>query len=127
MTPAALLAYAVRLSATSPNVKWRLAAVLVGADGWPVLGEGVNSTHCAVGGPPWTEHAEEAAVLQVIEEHGSAALRGASVYVARTSPRTGRPLLARPCGNCAALLARHGVSHVTWTGVSGELVTVTAR
>lgn len=96
----------------SLNPKWRMACILIGASG-DVVGVGVNSPSNLIG-PPWTTHAEEAA-LEDSWQWG----QPVTAYIARVN-KQGKGRLARPCDNCAVQLKAAGVKTVHWTGVNGE-------
>lgn len=106
---------ALLLAQQSHNPKWRMGCVLYNVDAL-LVGEGLNSPPAL--SPPWTEHAEEAALLSVFkDDHNS---KPVYAYIARVN-RQSKGRLARPCENCAVQLKTAGVREVFWTGVNGEL------
>lgn len=105
------LSVAMELARTSPNRKWFLGAVLVDANN-QLVGAGTNSISYGTDDPPFSCHAEEAALEMMIGQ-------AYTVYVARIR-RSNTIGLARPCANCTAQLRRAGVERAVWTGVDGQ-------
>lgn len=103
---------AIDLARTSPNRKWWLGAIIVDASG-VMVGSGTNSVSYGTDDPPFSCHAEEAA-LEYLQGPGH------TIYVARVR-RSNTIGLARPCANCVAQLRHAGVQRAVWTGVDGTV------
>lgn len=71
----------------------QVAAVLADAHG--IFAWGWNSVGSGLG-----EHAEVAAIRRASKKR----LDGATIYVASQRTRTGKPILSRPCEDCAQLI-----------------------
>lgn len=105
------LSAATELARTSPNRKWWLGAIIVDAQG-RMVSAGTNSVSYGTDDPPFSCHAEEAAVEYMRSP-------GHTIYVARVR-KGGTIGLARPCGNCTDLLRRAGIRRAVWTSVDGK-------
>lgn len=100
--------------------KQRLGAVL--HKGSTILGTGYNATNRHTS--HWTQswegsiHAEEAALLQAVKQHGLSKLRNSTITVVRLS-KSGKLALARPCEHCQALLSKFQIKKVCYSTEDG--------
>lgn len=101
---------ATDLARTSPNRKWWLGAIIVDKHG-NQIGSGTNSVSYGTDDPPFSCHAEEAALESMVGQ-------GHTIYVARVR-RSNTIGLARPCSNCVNQLRHAGIQRAVWTGVDG--------
>ena len=94
----------------------RVGAVIV--KGGRVLSCGFNEIrhHKLLSEKPYPEstHAEEAAIVRLLQKRRQHDLVGADIYVCRIN-RAGESRLARPCSNCERLIRSVGIRNVYWT------------
>jgi len=106
-----------KIASRDSNAKnFRLGAVV--ARGGQILGVGANNTtktHPRSNSPNNRIHAELSAIINARTD-----LRGTTLYVVRTG-RKERPLLARPCKHCQALIQKEGIRYVCFTVLGGYL------
>lgn len=86
----------------------QVAAVI--ADNHSIFGWGWNSAGSGFG-----EHAEAAAIRRSSRKR----MKGASIYVAAIRMRNGKPVLAKPCEDCAIRIIGAGVKHVWYRNADG--------
>lgn len=106
--------------ANKSTFKQRLGATLT--KGKRILGVGYNETNRNT--KHWTQywegsiHAEEAALLQAIKEHGLSELRNSTLHVVRLS-KSGHLAMAKPCLHCQELLRRFQIKKVLYSTENG--------
>lgn len=109
-----------RKAALRSKFKHRLGAVIV--KGGRVLSVGTNAIRYTKYLPnrkyPESVHAEEAAIVRLLQSRRQDDLVGADIYVCRVN-RNGQPRLARPCPSCEALIHAVGIRNVYWTTNDG--------
>jgi deoxycytidylate deaminase len=102
------------------SFKQQLGATL--SKGKRILGVGYNETNRNT--KHWTQywegsiHAEEAAILQAIKEHGISELRNSTLHVVRIA-KSGQLAMAKPCAHCEELLRRFQVKKVLYSTTHG--------
>lgn len=90
---------------------YRHGCVIVAPDG-TLLGVGFNtSTNGRIQHGMLSQHAEEAAIRNVMRRYGPRALVGATLYVFKLT-RAGKSVPAIVCANCAARIARASIARV---------------
>jgi deoxycytidylate deaminase len=112
-------------AANKSRFKQRLGATIT--KGKRILGVGHNEINRNT--KHWTQywegsiHAEEAAILQAVKQHGILELRGSVLHVVRLS-KSSELVLAKPCKHCQALLQRFQIKKVLYSTKDGmvELV-----
>lgn len=80
-----------------------------------------NNPHSCPGSIPrrhWSFCAEQAALHRL--KPGTA--RGATLYIARVSPKTGETRYAHPCPKCTELILEAGISKVVYTGNNDTII-----
>lgn len=87
----------------------QVSAVL--ADSWGVFGWGWNSS----GRDGYGEHAEAACLRRANRSR----MPASTLYVAARRKRNGRTISARPCSDCASLIASYKVGQVVWRDKDG--------
>lgn len=110
-----LLRIAKIASRNSNAINFRLGAVV--AKGREILGVGANDTvktHPRSTTPNNKIHAELAAIINARTD-----LRGATLYVFRSGFRE-RPLLAKPCKHCQALIKKEGIEFVCYSTTGSQ-------
>jgi deoxycytidylate deaminase len=68
-------------------------------------------------------HAEEAALLQAVKQHGVLELRNSTLHVVRLS-KSGHLAMAKPCHHCQELLLRFQIKKVLYSTKDGMAVLV---
>jgi deoxycytidylate deaminase len=90
----------------------RLGAVVV--RGHRVLSTGSNSLRYSKQIGKSTLHAEEAAIIKLLQDRRQHQLIGADLYVSRVRPN-GSIGLAKPCDRCMDLIRSVGISRIFYT------------
>lgn len=100
----------------SAFLKHRVGAVIV--KGNRVISTGYNEIRYSHYLDKPTVHAEEAAVIKVLNRLGQHDLVGARIYVSRYT-KAGHIGIAAPCSRCRTLLRSVGISSAVYTTDSG--------
>lgn len=98
------------------NCKHRLGAVIV--KGGRVLSTGYNEIRYSRFIQATTVHAEEAAIIKLLDKKALSQLVSSELYVSRTCP-SGNSGLARPCSRCMDLIKSVGIKRVHYTTDNG--------
>lgn len=102
------------------SFRQRLGATLT--KGKRILGVGYNEVNR--GSRHWTQswsgslHAEEAAILSAIKQHGISELRNSTLHVVRLS-KSGHLAMAKPCTHCQELLRRFQIKKILYSTENG--------
>jgi deoxycytidylate deaminase len=104
----------------SPFPKHKLGAVIV--KGGRVLSTGYNEVRYSKYTRYSTVHAEEAAIIKLLDKRKLTQLVGADLFVTRICP-SGNPGLARPCDRCMGLIKSVGIKHIHYSTSIGTTET----
>jgi len=102
-------------------MRHRVGAVIV--KGHRILSTGYNETTYSKHTKRPTVHAEERAVIKLLQGRRLQSLAGAEIYVSRFT-KSGKCGLAAPCRRCQCLLKSVGISRAYYTtddGTVGEM------
>lgn len=109
---------AKKVAKNSEHSQHRLGAVIV--KGGNILATGYNQLRYTRELGSNTLHAEEAAILKLLNGRDLGKLPGSTIYVSRTT-KGGHSGLARPCHRCAALIRAVGISTICYTTDTGTM------
>lgn len=106
-----MIRLAVKQAAKS-NCLHKLGAVIV--KNGRVLSVGYNEIRYSHFTKKGTVHAEEAAIIKLMQAKDFASLAGSTLYVTRVSP-AGKTALSKPCSRCMELIKAVGIKKVVYT------------
>ena len=116
-----MLRIATKKAAKSEFYRARMGAVV--ANKSRVLSTGINEVRYYRSCPTprkWEDslHAEQSAILKLLNSNRQHELIGATVFISRIS-RSGTPMLAKPCEYCQELIKAVGIKRVVYTTEDG--------
>lgn len=116
-----MIRLANKVAGGSKFARARVGAVIT--KGGRVISTGVNkigSSSKLKGKPTHSAfiHAEEAAILPLLQKGRQHQLVGATIYVSRIL-KNGTPALSKPCPHCTKLIAAVGIKKVYYTTETG--------
>lgn len=103
---------ACKIASKSTFDRHRLGAVVV--RGHRILSTGFNGIRYSKQIGKSTLHAEESAIIKLLQSRRQHLLVGADIYVSRVRPN-GSIGLAKPCNRCMDLIKSVGISRIFYT------------